>query len=198
MIFVHDDPDFEDRMRIVARDRRLSGVLRPFVLLEVGSARVTPAVHKDLTSFVHEHLHDLRQLELCDLNLPAAVRCVHPLVTLLEKFDAIHRRALKPEAEPATFVRPFEDAARIIAAAPSLPVLADNTDVRTLAAEMVKQKQLASLPSATDVAFAPDQGSRWNDIRRAHEAIAPMFWGEHISLDDACAAICGWIARLYA
>lgn len=34
----------------------LAAVLRPFVLLEIGSARVTPFVPRDMTSFVHEHL----------------------------------------------------------------------------------------------------------------------------------------------
>jgi hypothetical protein len=56
----------------------LSGVLRPFVLLEVGSARVTPAVARDVTSFVHTHLEGLGQLAAFAENLPTAVRCVHP------------------------------------------------------------------------------------------------------------------------
>jgi len=34
----------------------LAPVLRPFVLLEVGSARVTPFVARDMSSFVHDHL----------------------------------------------------------------------------------------------------------------------------------------------
>lgn len=172
----------------------LSGVLRPFVLLEVGSARVTPAVTRDLTSFVHAYLAQSGQSASFDSNLPAGVRCVHPIVTLLEKLDAIHRRALKPQVEPATFVRHFEDAARVIAAAKSLPALADYADVRALATEMAEQKQLASLPSAADPAFAPDDGERWTAIRAAHSAIAPMFWGSRISIEDACEAIRAWLA----
>lgn len=34
-----------------------------------------------------------------------AVRCVHPIVTLLEKLDALHRRVPRQEIDPATFVR---------------------------------------------------------------------------------------------
>lgn len=34
----------------------LSGVLKPFVLLEIGSARVTPFVACDMSAFVHEEL----------------------------------------------------------------------------------------------------------------------------------------------
>jgi hypothetical protein len=171
----------------------LSGVLRPFVLLEVGSARVTPAVARDLTSFVHVHLDGLGQLASFETNLPAAVRCVHPLVTLLEKLDAIHRRALNLKSAPATFVRHFEDAARIITAERELPALNDYPDVRSLASEMLQQKQLAVRPTAADPAFAPDDGDRWNAIRGAHSAIAPMFWGSRISIEDACEAIRTWV-----
>ena len=172
----------------------LSGVLRPFVLLEVGSARVTPAVPRDMTSFIHSHLAGLGQLAAFNSNLPTAVRCVHPLVTLLEKLDALHRRALNPTVEPATFVRHFEDAARVIAAENELPALTDYADVRALATEMAGQRQLAALPSVSDFAFAPDDGERWKAIRRAHAAIAPMFWGTRIPIDAACEAIRRWIS----
>lgn len=71
----------------------LASVLRPFVLLEVGSARVTPFVARDMTSFVHEHLESLRQLGDFDDNCPRAVRCVHPLVTLRleQRAQVVHR-----------------------------------------------------------------------------------------------------------
>jgi len=173
----------------------LSGLLRPFVLLEVGSARVTPAIVRDLTSFVHAHLAGIGQLAEFDLNLPTSVRCVHPLVTLLEKLDALHRRALNPTVEPATFVRHFEDAARVIAAEKDLPALTDYVDIRALATDMLGQKQLASLPNRSDPAFAPDDGDRWNAIRRAHGAIAPMFWGTGTPIEEACKAIRGWIGE---
>ena len=69
-------------LRYPVRHAEGLGPLRPFVLLEVGSARVTPSVERDLTSFVHEYLGATDRLGDYDDNRPRAVRCVHPLVTL--------------------------------------------------------------------------------------------------------------------
>ncbi len=52
---------------------------------------------------------------------PRAVRCVHPLVTLIEKLDAIGRRFHDQGRDAAGFVRHYEDAARIIEALDRLP-----------------------------------------------------------------------------
>ena len=68
--------------------------------------------------------------------------------------------------------------------------------LRSLASEMLQQKQLAALPTASDPAFAPDDGDRWNAIRGAHSAIAPMFWGSRVSIEDACEAIRSWVGQL--
>jgi hypothetical protein len=177
----------------------LEGVLRPFVLLEVGSARVAPAVERSLSSFVHQHLMDAGQLGDFADNRPAAVRCVHPLVTLVEKLDALHRRVGNPVIEPASFVRHFEDAARVIAGQGALPPLAEYPTVRALAEDMLGQRQVATVPEADDPAFAPDDGERWVAIRRGYDAIAPMYWGPRIPLEDACATIRAWIsASLHA
>lgn len=173
----------------------LGGILRPFVLLEVGSARVTPAVARDMSSFVHDLLRAQDQLASFDTNFPVGVRCVHPLVTLIEKLDAIQRRVPKDSVAPATFVRHFEDAARIIAAQGTLPPLTEYDDVRALAADMLSKKQIAARPRATDSAFTPSDSERWSAIRDAHAAIAPMFWGPRVPLDEACAAIGVWIAE---
>lgn len=51
------------------------------------------------------------------------MRCVHPLVTLIEKLDALMRRFPRTEAAPATVVRHYEEAARIVRARASLPPL---------------------------------------------------------------------------
>lgn len=102
----------------------LASIFRPFVLLELGSARVIPHVSRDMTSFVHEHLERESQLGDFEDNRPRAVRCVHPVVTLLEKLDALMRRLSRSDRAPATFVRHFEDGARIAKAAASLPALA--------------------------------------------------------------------------
>lgn len=164
------------------------------VLLEIGSARVTPHVPRDITSWVHEKLETTRLSAEFDDNRARGVRCVHPLVTLLEKVDALHRRFPNEGAPPQTFVRHYEDAARLVLYAAKLPPLDGYTDVYTLASEMLALKQLVALPTATDVALSPRDDARWAAIRSAHDAIGPMFWGPRVSIDDACAAIRGWIA----
>jgi hypothetical protein len=55
------------------------------------------------------------------MSQPQELRCVHPLLTLLEKNDDLHRRVPNAKAEPATFIRHYEDPARTIAAASRLP-----------------------------------------------------------------------------
>ena len=171
------------------------GVLKPFVLLEVGSARVTPSLERDLTSFVHEYLDEIGRLADYQDNRPRAVRCVHPLVTLIEKLDNLHSRVPRADGDPAAFVRHFEDAAHIIAAAADLPRLAGYRDVSELTDEMLAERQIRQRPASDDPAFAPGDDERWRQVRAAHAAIGPMFWGERIDLNDACDAIRAWIAR---
>jgi hypothetical protein len=171
----------------------LATVLRPFVLLEVGSARVTPFVARDMTSFVHEHLEHEGQLGDFDDNRPRSVRCVHPLATPLEKLDALMRRLPREDVAPATFVRHFEDVARIVRAKSTLPTLTDYPNVRALAQEMLVQSQVSALPSSAHAAFTPTDDDRWHAVQRAWDAIAPTFWGPRISLADACADVCSWL-----
>lgn len=173
----------------------LAGVLRPHVLLEVGSARVTPFVRRDMTSFVHDQLAATGQTDSFLDNRPGAVRCVHPLVTLLEKIDALHKRVPRDDVDPPAFVRHFEDAARIIAAESSLPELPGYPNVRALAEDMLAQNQVRAMPDAGDMAIIPGATPRWDRIRDAHSAIAPMFWGPRIEIDDACASIRAWANR---
>jgi hypothetical protein len=201
------DPDSVDKawraanVRVSYPGRHLAdlkGVMTPFVQLEIGSARVTPFVSCHLTSFAHDKLASQNQLGAFHDNCPRGVRCVHPVVTLIEKLDNLRRRFPNEKAEPATFVRHYEDSAHVITAAARLPQLADYNDVRALADDMLAQRQIASLPSATDPALAPDDGPRWTAVRRAHAAIGQMFWGPRISLEDACATVRDWISAAFA
>jgi hypothetical protein len=64
-----------------------------------------------------------------------------------------------------------EDAARIIAAEKALPPLPDHLSARALAEEMLSQRQIAALPTASDPAFALTDTGRAAAIRVAHEAI---------------------------
>ncbi len=184
-------------IRVVYPGRHLAslGPLRPFVLLEVGEARVTPFVARDLSSFVHDYLVEAGQLDTFEDNRPRAVRLVHPLVTLIEKLDALQRRVPNATVQPATFVRHFEDAARIIAAAAGLPPLAGYADPAALAADMRSERQIRAIPVPDDPVFVPIDSPRWRTIRAAHDAIALMFWGERIDLDTACRTIREWVGR---
>jgi hypothetical protein len=89
--------------------------LAAHVLLEIGSARVTPYVLRDISSWVHEKLAATGVADEFTDNRAQRIRCVHPFVTLLEKLDALHRRFPNDKAEPQTFVRHYEDAARLLA-----------------------------------------------------------------------------------
>jgi hypothetical protein len=171
----------------------LPSSMRPYVLLEVGSARVVPFVARDLTSFVHDHLGDVGLASDFNDNRPHAVRCVHPLVTLLEKLDALGRRAPRDDVDPAIYVRHYEDAARIVRAFGSLPPLRESRNVRALADEMRGQHQLARVPFADDPAFDPSRLMHGHRIRDAHEAVGPMYWGPRLSLDEACEVIRAWV-----
>ena len=167
--------------------------MKPYVLLEMGSARVVPFVPRDLTSFVHDHLAEIGLASDYGDNRPRAVRCVHPLVTLLEKLDALGRRATRPDVEAGTYVRHYEDAARIVRAFGALPPLPEHRDVRALAEEMKGQHQLARMPVADDPAFDASQRVHGTRIRDAYEAAGPMYWGPRLSLDEACEAIRTWV-----
>lgn len=169
----------------------LGGVLRDYVLLEVGSARVTPFVERDLGSFVHDHLAQSVASSEFEDNRALGVRCVHPLVTLIEKLDALSRRFPRADLDAAAFVRHYEDAARIVGAAAHLPPLA--TSARALAEDLLREKQVRALPASSDPAFAPDGGGAWDAVRAAQRDIAPMFWGEQLTLEVACERIRGWI-----
>ncbi len=168
--------------------------MRPFVLLEVGDARVTPFVERDLSSFVHDELARIEGLDTYADNRPRGVRCVHPLVTLIEKIDALSRRVPIESIAPAAFVRHFEDAARIIEAEASLPALEGYVDVRSLAADMLTNRQIRAVPRSADPALALLDGPGTDAIRIASDAISSMFWGPRISLDEACLLIREWIA----
>lgn len=170
------------------------GVLKPFVLLEVGSARVTPSLERDCTSFIHDYLDEEGELGNYEDNRPRSVPCLHPLVTLIEKLDSLHRRARQADRAPATFVRHYEDAAHIIAAAAELPALEGYSDVSALADEMLTERQIRQRPASDDPAFAPAADERWQQIQAAHTAIGPMFWGQRMALRDACEVIRAWIA----
>jgi hypothetical protein len=160
---------------------------RGFVLLEVGHARVTPFVERDLTSFVHDFLEAQGLLDDFKDNRPRSVRCVHPLVTLLEKLEAISRR-FEAGHDPAGYVRHYEDAARIVAS--DLPDL-DQTPAE-LCELMHASRDLRRDLRAEGPAFMPSEDGAWQALEKAHAEIGHMFWGARIVLPKACEAIRAW------
>ncbi len=170
----------------------LAPAMSPFVRLEVGHARVVPHVEKMLSSFVHDYLDAQGMLGDDEDNRPRAVRCVHPLVTLFEKLDAMARRYERDHVE-ATFVRHYEDAAQIIRSADKLQVI--EMTVAELAQDMVAKKDMRALPSPDEPALQLDDPDKRDAIERAYTKIAPMFWGPRIPLDEACAVIRSWLGQ---
>jgi hypothetical protein len=154
--------------------------MRPFVLLEVGRARVVPYVERSLSSWVHEHLVAMGEGSFVD-NRPPRVRCIHPWVTCLELLEAIARRFEQGKAA-ADFVRHYEDAACILAKRDVLPPL--DTGLPELIA-LLAQEDRKQMPLASHPAFNPDCSERWQGIEAAWAAIGPMFWGPRTPLPQA-------------
>lgn len=173
---------------------RLPSEMRPFVLLEVGQARIVPSVERPLSSWVHDHLISHDQLHGYVDNRPVAVRCVHPMVTCLEKLEAIARKFQKGKAA-ADFVRHYEDAAHIVRLRGSLPVLEDGLSglVRRLDSEDGK-----SMPPSSHPAFNPVDEGRWHDLQTAWSAIGPMYWGPRMPLTQATQVLREFLDSLVA
>jgi Nucleotidyl transferase AbiEii toxin, Type IV TA system len=167
--------------------------MRPFVLLEVGRARVVPFVPRDLSSWVHDHLEAEGQLADYIDNRPRGVRCIHPRATCLEKLEAIARKFEQDKPAPE-FVRHYEDAARIIAAGASLPPLKEG--LGALLAERAAKDHKVMPPSNHASFDATADTERWRELQKAWERIGPMYWGERIPLLDACATIRKFIDEL--
>jgi hypothetical protein len=144
-----------------------------------------------MSSFVHDYIAREGMLGRYDDNRPSALRCVHPLVTLFEKLDAMGRRYARVEMEPDTFVRHYEDAAQIMRAAGRLPETGMTAE--ELAKDMLDQNDIAALLSPNEAALTLADGEKRAEVERAYANIAPMFWGPRIPLDEACATIRGWL-----
>jgi hypothetical protein len=150
----------------------LPGGMKPFVLLEVGQARVVPFVERALSSWVHDHLMATKQAGSFTDNRPIAVRCVHPWVTCLEKLDAIARRFDAGKAA-ADFVRHYEDAARIIDRRDALP----DVDVREIT-RLLRDEDGTVMPLADHAACDDDHSGE-----RARPP-QPAARGEHTRRDE--------------
>jgi len=196
-----NDAFVDERHRSVVIDVRYPGafvaelgaVIRPWVRLEVGSARVTPFLNRPISSWLHDHAASVGALDGLVDNRPVTVRCIHPLVTLIEKLDAMTRRWGRDDLDPFVFVRHWEDAAGVIAGLPSLPPFPISAS--DLVNEMLAAHQIREMPRADHDAFTLRPGPRVDALLAAHQAIGDMFYGTEArrTIPEACAAIRSWI-----
>lgn len=168
--------------------------MRPFVLLEVGQARVVPSVGCNISSWVHDHLVATGLSVNYIDNRPLSVSCVHPLVTCLEKLEAIARKFDKGRAAP-DFARHYEDAARIVARRADLPRLEPDLSVLV---KLLDEEDGKAMPLSSHPAFNPDDSERWREIRAAWTAINPMYWGPRLTPEDATAMLRTFLNELVA
>lgn len=176
---------------------QLLEIYRPHILLEAGLGVTPPSVVMPLDSFIHEFLTQQSRQTSYRWNLPAAVVCVHPLVTLLEKLDAITRRYPRDPFPAGSIIRHYEDAAHIVQHIAQLPPLPGEVSLATLAATLVHDRQIRRPIFADDPAFTLADPSRRETLEAAHAAIAPMFWGKRLSLHQACTAIQDWLSETH-
>lgn len=172
----------------------LTPAVSPFVRLEVGRARVTPYVPRDLHSFVHTYLSEQNMLERYTDNRAVEVRCVHPFVTLFEKLDAMSRRYARDHLEADGFVRHYEDAAQIIKAAGDLPDM--GMTPAQLAADLRDQGDVTAPVSVDEPALHLADDAKRKELERAYKKIEPMFWGDRIPFDECCTVIRDWLEHV--
>lgn len=183
--------------------RTPSSIIKPYVLLELAHAddhcAIAPSVDVPVTSFVHEYLRAEGQWDarITD-NRATSVACVHPIVTLIEKLDAITRRYDRPDGRfaPATFARHYEDAARIILAADRLPTL--GMTPAALAADMHARGLIRQIVTNTHPAFTLEDAQRRTAIEQAYGALSNMYWVPQMPLVATCEAIRGWVGSALA
>lgn len=175
------------------RTGQLAAAMSPSVRLEVGHARVVPCVGMPLSSFIHNYLDRRSLLGDYEENRPRSVRCVHPLLTLFEKLDAMARRYDRDDIEADSFVRHYEDAAQIISAARTLPKIQITT--LELAQDMLAKNDIRALPNPDAPELQLDDPEKRAVVEKAYAKIAPMFWEERIALDEACRTIRTWLRQ---
>jgi len=178
-------------------------VVTPYVLLELAHGAgahcaVAPFVRCPITSFLHEFLDAQDAFAGADAvidNRPAAIDCVHPVVTLIEKLDAITRRYARSDEAfaPGSFARHYEDAARIIQALQrgELPPIPQS--VAEVAAQLLADRHIRKLVRADDPALRLPDNARYAAVERAYEALSLMFWQPQMPLEQAQSMIIVWL-----
>lgn len=175
-----------------------SGLVPPAVRLEIGSGRVLPCLPRDIGSWAHEAASALRPEPEGARRTPRGVRCVHPVVTLVEKIDALQRRYPRADLLPSAFVRHYEDAASVVRHLSELPALPQPGGAAGLAQEMLGLREIRALPDPDHAAFLLPDGERSRGVRAAFGALGPLYWGNRTSLDECVAILREWIRLTFA
>ena len=159
--------------------------MRPFVQIEIGSARVNPGAMRRISSWVHEFVWG-NNPELAGEHVDnrPEIHCVYPRVTLLEKIEAIARAFDRKNKAATAFARHYEDAYRIILSEDLKP-----SELSKLLAEMKETGDITNWPPSSHEAFQPDDSERWQELEKSWEAIGSMFWGERHALEKCSDAI---------
>jgi hypothetical protein len=164
---------------------RLPETLRPFVQIEIGSARVNPGTMRRISSWIHDFVWD-NNPELAEQHVDnrPEIHCVYPRVTLLEKIEAIARAFDRKNKAATAFARHYEDAYRII-----LSEDLQSSELNELLAEMKETGDITNWPPSSHEAFQPGDSERWQELEKSWEAIGSMFWGERHALVKCSDAI---------
>lgn len=149
---------------------------------------------RDLDSFVHKWLDNHGWPKDLYDNRPRRVNCVHPLVTLIEKLDAISKRYCRAEMRADSFIRHYEDAARIIMGIGCLPRIEINP--AELAKEMYFCRDILNFPAPDDPAFTLTDEKKLASLMESFHKINPMFWGPRLSIEESCSTIRSWLITI--
>ena len=149
------------------------GLMRPFVQLEIGEARVEPYSPRPLSSWIHDFIERQGVLDEYIDNRPKNVRCVRPEVTVLDKLDAIQGKFAK--RQPADFVRHYGDTAQIVQWLEDQGI--DPDEVRELAADMKRKRDVrGDAFDPTHLAFNPRDDELWHALREEYGKLDLWYW----------------------
>lgn len=164
---------------------KLPETMRPFVQIEIGSARVNPGAMRWISSWIHDFVWENNpELAGDHADNRAKIHCLYPKVTLLEKVEAISRAFEKRDKAATAFVRHYEDAYRIV-----LCEDLELCDLTKLLADMKETGDITNWPLSSHQAFLPDDSERWEDLQKSWQTISSLFWGERHTLDKCAEAI---------
>lgn len=123
------------------------------------------------------------------------MQCVHPILTLWEKLDAIARRYDRPAArfDPTSFVRHYEDIARIILRENEFSLT--NATPSSVREALLKGRHIHKTVTATDDSLVLSDQAKRAAVTEAYDALRPMYWQDQMPLEDALQTITHWLGQ---